>query len=339
MGTLCFLGPAIRDFNVHVPGVSPEGRGNFTPAFSICFSSFQNLEAISLDTYVEVPDITSLSQVHPHLRRLTLVPFVEPNELAHLTSLHGLEYLSVNLASHTAANLPIKLLGLRSLAVASYGRDAISAFITDMDAPQLQSFSMSQLYGNPEEIHQELTDVLRVLVSKCPSLTAFSWRSDQWMGKGERSRVKALADLVAPLLSVHTIRNFSAYLRGHMLSYTPSHIRAFAEAWPDLEVFDLRTADVEDGRDDEDPHADLESLVSLARHCPRLETLYIPRVKFDRNAAAAIVRPPAPHWLRSLDVADVVLCGDSEQDRDAAAGGDLFGSLMHEIFPAAKIEF
>ena len=166
MGTLCFLGPSIREFNVHVPGVSPEGRGNFALAFAICFSSFQNLEAISLDTYVEVPDITSLSQVHPHLRRLTLVPFVEPNELAHLTSLHGLEYLSVNLASHTAANLPIKLLGLRSLAVASYGRDAISAFITDMDAPQLQSFSMSQLYGNPEEIHQELTDVLRVLVSK-----------------------------------------------------------------------------------------------------------------------------------------------------------------------------
>ncbi|KAM5534809.1 hypothetical protein V8D89_011525 [Ganoderma adspersum] len=333
MGTLCFLSPSIREFNVQVRSVSPEGRWKFREAFAACFSSVQDLEVISLDTLVPVLDIGSLPQLHPRLRRLIFQPFIDSDDISHLASLHNLEHLSVKLRLPT---LPVQLLGLRSLAVSSYTSNGISAFVADMDAPQLQSFSMSQLYGNPEEIHRELSDVLRVLVTKCPSLTAFSWKSDQRTGRGERS--DALADLIAPLLSIRTIRNFSAYLRGYMVSHTPSSIRAFAEAWPDLEVFDLRTADVEDDGDDNDnvPYADLESLVSFARHCPRLQRLYIPRVKFDRDAAAAVVRPPAPHWLHSLDVAEVVLCG--EQDEDAAAGGDLFRSLMHEVFPAAGIE-
>ncbi|KAI1793061.1 hypothetical protein LXA43DRAFT_1002605 [Ganoderma leucocontextum] len=313
MSMLCFLTPSVREFNVDVSGVSPEGRGKFLQSFTVCFSSVQDLERISLrlETLVPVLDVGSLPRLHPRLRRLELRPTIEPNELALLASLHNLEYLSVNLSHWESPTLPVKFTGLRSLAMSSYQSNAISAFIADVDAPQLRSFTIDETHKDPKEMCRELSNCLRTLVAKWPSLTAFHWNSTQSWG-GDGGGASPLTELIGPLLSLRTIRNFSASFHRVMATCSPTDFRAIAEAWPDIETIDLPIID-----DNVDQYADVESLVSFAHHCPRLHSLLIPKVKFDPNASAAVVCRTAPHWLRRLDVASLVFSGE----QDAASQG------------------
>ncbi|PIL37413.1 hypothetical protein GSI_01107 [Ganoderma sinense ZZ0214-1] len=353
--TLRFLNPSIRGFNVDVASVSPEGRWKFAQFFATCFSSVEDLDVIALNTLVPVLDFESLPQLHSRLRRLTVLS-IQSDELSHLASLQNLEYLSIGMArrDERPPDLPIKLLQLRNLTLSSYQSSGLSAFLANVDVPQLQSFSgsMSQSRQNPKEVYEELSNVLRLLVAKCPALISFSWATDRWVRNDDRSGAGALqlAELVAPLLSVRTIRNFSASFRPYMISYTPSDFRAFAQAWPELETLELRIVTDENEADeneadeneadgneaDENAYADFESLVSFAHHCPRLRRLHIPTFKFDHAAdTTATVRPPVSHWLQSLYVETVVL--SAKQPEDEAS--ESFLRLMQEVFPEADIDF
>ncbi|KAM5534810.1 hypothetical protein V8D89_011526 [Ganoderma adspersum] len=327
MGMLCFLGPTVRAFNVDAPQMDPERHLEFVHAFAVCFSSVQHLEAISLDTLVPVLDIGALPQLHPCLRHLELKAYVESNDLLLLASLQCLEDLSVRVWIWEPPTLPIKFTGLRALTVSGDEFSAVSALIADVDAPQLRSLSISETHEDHKELCRELSSSLGTLVVKWPSLITFHWMSDQWLGNSSGSGT--LAELLTPLLSVRTIRNFSTSFRGPTISYNPVDIRALAEAWPDLETLELPVND----SDIVNQYADLGALLTFAHCCPRLRTLRIPRLEFNPDAPSAPVCPPGPHWLNSLDVATLVLCGE----QDVAIQGELFRGLIQRVFPAANL--
>nr|VWO96105.1 STE/STE11 protein kinase [Ganoderma boninense] len=253
------------------------------------------------------------------------LPAVQPADLSPLSSFQYLEHLSVSIrldySMLAALPNPIKLSRLRSLAVSSDQFSAIGALVAAVEHP----------------IHGELSNVLSLLVARCPALITFSWTSDLCQENEDRFRPGVLAELIAPLLSVRTIRNFSASFKGHVVSYAPSGFRAFAGAWPELETLELRNA-LHSNKTDVNAYADFESLVSFAHHCPRLRRLYIPKVKFDRPAAAAVVRPSAPHWLRSLVVETVILCEEQLEDEVFEYRLRTLKRLVQEVFPEATID-
>ncbi|KAI1787394.1 hypothetical protein LXA43DRAFT_896348, partial [Ganoderma leucocontextum] len=214
------------------------------------------------------------------------------------------------------------------------------ALIAYMDAPQLRTFSISETHEDSRIMRQELSTILRTLVVKCPFLTAFEWESRQLHGQRDEPRSRAgttLAKLIDPLLSHATIRSFSAHFRGPILGYTPTDFRTIAEAWPDVETFHLHDSW---GQHYSDQHADLESVLIFARHCPRLRSLRIPEVKFDYSSlvgAAAEALPAAPHGLHDLLVMRPVVCSGEEDEERRREGRRQFRGWVEKVFPFAMI--
>ncbi|KAI1787406.1 hypothetical protein LXA43DRAFT_712766 [Ganoderma leucocontextum] len=282
-GPLCLLNPVIRELNIIFPYMSGrEDETTLRSVLSACFSSRQNVEVLSLELPVRALDIKSLPQSHPHLRHLELKldydygPRIDPNHFTSLATLTTLESLSIDLSSQAPLNLPVTFTRLRNIAVSGYDFRAISALIARVDAPQLRTFSITETHIYSNNIHQELPSYLRMLVAKCPSLMGFHWHSRQiYLPRhgfgGERRAGATLAELIDPLLSLRTIRSFSARFWSPIVPYSSTDFRTIAEAWPELETFHLY--DHEDSAGDQ--YADLESILSFARHCPHLRSLGI----------------------------------------------------------------
>ncbi|KAM5530660.1 hypothetical protein V8D89_015681 [Ganoderma adspersum] len=273
--------------------------------------------SIEIPTLAPVLNIELLRYSHPHLRYLKLNDPALPN----------LEYLHTNLSPSTAAatrlSRRITFAGLRGLAVSCSEVTTISDLLAHLNAPLLQTFSVCEAASDPsaEPLPQELSNSLRTLVARCPSLTAFEWSSTVQSGarraghlvRRRSTGIISLAEFFAPLLSHRTMRRFSVRFGsgGPVVSCAPADFRAVVEAWPDLETFRLHddgdhsgwgagssaSSQCQWGR------VDLESAFAFARHCPRLRVLHFARVElvvgnFGSNVARC---PPEPHAaLREL---------------------------------------
>ncbi len=339
MGVLRLLNPSIHELNVLFLGVGPGERSKIRTALSACLPPGHNLEALSVVVPISVLDIEPLPQLYPRLRRLKIdEDGIRPHHLALLATLPKLEYLSIDLNTYAPLDIPVAFTELRSLDVFSYAFDGIGMLIAHVDAPQLRSLSISETHPDSDETYpQELSNHIRTLASKHPFLSAFRWDNRDISSAGLESVSRAdttLAELFEPLLSLRAMRSFSASFIGPLIPYSRSDFRKMAEAWPDLETFDISVA----GRGS-DQYADLESLASFARHCPRLRELRVPNLKFDPDASTTVVPvgPPTPHWLRELKVGNVV--PSAGQFEDAIRQRTVLTGLIKQIFPSAKIHF
>ncbi|KAI1785461.1 hypothetical protein LXA43DRAFT_1065926 [Ganoderma leucocontextum] len=190
----------------------------------------------------------------------------------------------------------------------------------------------------------ELSSLLQTLAAKWPSLTTFRLNSAHLPNEVRCVERRCaghtpLADLVAPLLSLRTLRSFRADFCGAAVLYSSADFRVMAEAWPDLETFWLHEEEGTRGGSCVDP----EVFVMFARHCPRLCSLRVPWVKYgpqDASTVAATVAHPlvAPHpVLRELAVHCV--CWTREPAVHGVREQNSFQDLMQKVFPFATYSF
>ncbi|KAM5532682.1 hypothetical protein V8D89_013651 [Ganoderma adspersum] len=338
MGLLRLFNPSIHELNVVLLGVGRGQQVNFRTVLSACLPSGQNLESLSVVVPVSVLDIESLPELYPRLRRLKIdEDGILPNQLALLATLPNLEYLSIVLTPFAPLDIPVTFAELRSLDIFSDAFVWIDVLIAHMNAPKLRSLFISETHPDSDETYsQKLSSHLGTVANKYPSLTAFRWDNRDITSAGLESTSRAgmtLAELFDPLLSLRSMRSFSVSFIGPLIPYSPRDFEKIADAWPDIETFDLSLA----GRGP-DQYADLESLASFACHCPRLRELRVPNVKFDADDSTPVVNPgPAPHWLQELNVATVVL--PTEEFEEVNRQRTVLLGLIKQVFRSARIRF
>ena len=372
-GMLRLLNPALHELDIQVTvsqHATPSTLDKLGKALATCFSSMQSLEVLSIDVpnLASILDVESLPRSHPRLRYLKLNDRASSGlSLRALTALPNLEYLHTNLCRSTArVTLPsgrITLAGLRSLSVSCSEVAAISNLLAHVNAPSLEMFSVCRVVKDysAEPLLQELSKILRTLVARCPSLTAFEWSSTVQSGARRAGHLAQgrstipLAKFFAPLLSHRAMRGFSVRFdgRGPVVPYTLADFRAIAEAWPDLETFRLRDdggcdrgADGSASSQSQEERVGLECAFAFARHCPRLRVLHLPKVELAVGGFGSDVArcPPEPHaGLRELHVGRVVCVGEQqpggvedEVRRQKAVAQLRF--LMKKAFPSAAIQ-
>nr|VWO97173.1 Non-specific serine/threonine protein kinase (EC [Ganoderma boninense] len=339
MGLLCLLNPTILELNVLLLGVGHREQVNFRTVLSACLPSGHDLEVLSVVVPVPVLNIELLPKLYPRLRRVKIIEDgILPPHIALLATLPNLEYLSIDLSPSTPLNTPVAFPEVRNLGLFNDGAASIGSFIAHVEAPKLRSLFISETHPDTDETYpQKLLDLFRTMASKYPCLTVFRWGNTDITSAGLESKSRAgmtLAELFEPLLSLRSVRSFSVSFIGPLIPYSPSDFQKIAEAWPDLETFDLsRLA----GRG-ADQYADLESLTVFARLCPRLRELRIPRLKFDlSDAACPIAGPRTPHWLQELKVTSLIL--PTEVFAEVTRQRAILLGVLQQIFPSAKINF
>lgn len=353
MGALHLLNPqSILELRITFPRESEWGLKQLKRALAASSLSLETLEKLSIDVpdLALILDIESLPPLRPRIRSLKLdyLASIHLDHLRPLAALPNLEDLNFHVSGYSQPpGHPITLARLRSLVISCYKFDVGILFV-HAEFPLLQAFSLSEIHDESDIIFENLPSHLRTLVAKCPSLTKLEWASGQiWVpGKGYQGNRRSdspLAELVAPLLAHRTMRHFSMQFTGAVVPYTPADFSAFAEAWPDLETFCLR--DHESGKvcPWTEQCGDVESVFAFARCCPRLRSLWIPRVVVQSESDSTLLDiathlcPPTPHrWLNRLWVNNVDCSG--AQDRDSRLASEAqFYSSMGEVFPSARI--
>ncbi|KAM5540937.1 hypothetical protein V8D89_005248 [Ganoderma adspersum] len=271
---------------------------------------------------------------------------IQLNHLRPLTNLPNLEHLTFTLDGYwNPFNSSITFAGLRSLTVLTFDLGNIVILLTHLDAPKLQSLSITSTHPDAARLSYELPDCLRMLVAKYPSLTALQWTSNQvWDGRrgylGNRLSSVPFAE-----------RRFSIQFYGPVVPYTPADFRACAQAWPDLEAFHLGDSY---GANLGDPawkrgeqYADVESIFAFARHCPQLRSLRLRRVEQFGSGEASLEeltrRAPARHWLRELCVDQVCFsigigkAQEKDRNRHRQEFKVRFRGLLMKVFPSATL--
>ena len=319
-GAFRLLNLSIHELKLDFPHSFENELKQVKEALTVCFLSIQRLEALSVEVLdlTSVLDLETLPRLHPHLRFLKLYHCAAPIELSCLrilTTLPNLGSLNFHLRSPDSEppHLPMTFPELRNLAVTCGEFAAIGALLDRVNAPQLQALIIDEAHQDSNNMIQKFPGYFGTLVTKCLSLTTFKWYSRQVLKKGVNDSGQwnsggRLAELLAPLLSHRTMRHFSAAFQGSIVPYTSADFCTIAEAWPDIETFNLGDAPYGDGSW-EGRHADLESIVAFAHHCPNLRTLRLPAVRFDPFSARASELAhdtPAPHWLCELLVIRIV---------------------------------
>ncbi|PIL25777.1 hypothetical protein GSI_11527 [Ganoderma sinense ZZ0214-1] len=367
-GVLRLLNPSfMRKLYVTFPFASKEKLRLLGMALKGCVALMQNLEVLSVSVDLAVsdldlflPDMESLPRLHPRLRNLDLDHFrgvsAELNDLRHLAALPDLEDLTVMIRRcGDPIDWSIKFQALRNLTVSCSDFLVVGTFLVHIDAPQLRTLSVSERHARPDDMPQELAIHLRTLVTKCPALTSFRWRSSQAHMRGvgylgTRRIGVPLAELVSPLLALRTLQHFFASFSGPTVPYTPEDLHAFAEAWPGLETFYLY--DEGPQHSDEGRYADVESITAFARRCPRLRSIHIPVVRLDLSTGPGasdselvepVASPPALHSLPTSSPAGLhdifyhilwhltpsASNGDIKRLKRALASGKFFTSIKN----------
>ena len=338
MGALRLLNPSVRELSMRFDRMRMEDESKLKASFSYALSAAPNLEKLCIVVVRWPPvDLDSLPQSNPRLRHLKIDAKAHPRHLASIASLPDLEHLSIRLGGLVNDNMRFEC--LRSLAIVSdygLGIPHLHALITCLDAPQLHRFSIESEYS-----HEPLGNQLRFFVplssGRFPFLQAFHWRCGQL---GDKDPDATLTELIEPLLFLQTLREVSLDFAGPIVPYSSADFSKMAEAWPDLESFGL-DAYVSHllppgANDDLIQCANLESFAFFARHCPRLRSLRIPRVKIDIDTSADTPVKPSttPHRLHELSV-DTILC--PEESQWDASHSEVFRDSIKRIFPFAAI--
>ena len=350
MGLFRLLNPSIQELDFNLPVASDGDLRRLKKALAASLSSTENIRVLSMESFngASLLNVKSLPHSHPRLHTLKLDrgESIDLNHLRPLTNLPNLEHLTFTLNGYwDPLNPSITFTGLRSLTVVIFHLCNIGTLLTHLDAPKLQSLSITETHPDAAHLSHDLPEYLRTLVAKYPSLTALQWTSNQvWGGRrgylGDRLSSMPLAELLAPLLAHRTLRRFSMQFYGPVVPYTPADFRACAEAWPDLEAFHLGDSY---GQNLGDPawkrgeqYADVESVFAFAHHCPRLQSLRLRRIEqFGSGSGSAIgaalleelaQRPPARHWLREL-----------YRHRRRQEFMVRFRGLVMEVFPSATL--
>ena len=351
MGVLRLLNPSIQELTIEVRSVDPTTASRLEAAFESCFSSTSNLQRLSLISNSSPLDLEALPQSHPHLRYLKVVQPVSPTWLTSIASLPDLEFLSICILE--SINIPVQFKKLRSLSITRLGPDGDNAAITiaSTEAPHLRKFSFDSSHVDSTTLRTELLQWLEPLVLRFPSLIAFEWKcwqfhEFQWGYHGSRYPGATLAELIEPLLSLRTLRDLLLDVDGPFVPYSFTDFRRMAEAWPDLETLSLKLdhAHNTDSARSNDPtqYANIDSLVSLARRCPCLHTLRIPRVLIDSITHIPSLTSPseseylaAGHRLLHLHVSDDILCFEAPRGKDGPRRNEVFREMMMPVFPFA----
>ncbi|KAM5540946.1 hypothetical protein V8D89_005257 [Ganoderma adspersum] len=349
MGALRLLKPSVQELTIEFYSVYPNHKPRLKAAFASCFSSTPNLQRLSLILPYSPLDLEILPQSHPRLRYLRVVQPVSPHCLISIASLPDLESLSICIIE--PVNIPVLFKKLRILSITRVDLDKAASLIAFTEAPRLRNLSIDSSHQDSVNLRTELLQCLDPLVSRFPSLTAFEWRCWQfnsWRSgyHGSRDPCTTLAELIEPLLSLRALRDLSLDVDGPIVPYSSTDFRRMAEAWPDLEALSLNLdhpldSESAGGRDGLIQYANVDSLASFARICPRLHKLRIPRVFIDSITDIPSLVPPseseypaAGRQLRLLQVGKL-LCPGGPGWRDGPRMNEVFREMMMPVFPFA----
>ncbi|TBU36482.1 hypothetical protein BD309DRAFT_975657 [Dichomitus squalens] len=304
------------------------------------------LQRLMSRIFTSAPDLESLRSVYspeslghpgllthfPHVHHVTIDVELHSGDLRNLARLPALRHLSIFLSSLSSERLAFP--SVTHLCVRGLW-ESISDSLESAHIPQLRSLSIST------EDAQSLTDtsrLLHIIATAYATLERLSidihaydhivLLEDVNLPPPEPRPAGRLADVTRPLLSLRALRNLSLRFEGYDLGYTSDDVQAFAEAWTRLEEIRL------DFGVAIEPRAGIESLVHIARNCPRLRVLGLPGTDVVEDTLTSVGAATTPHaTLCELVIPHVVFRGTDE----ARLSAEMWEFIARQFPNAARL--
>lgn len=320
-----FLRELTLDFTLTMDTLFPVGlRNRPDDAVQRIFSSIPDtapgIEKITTTIRPSYFAASTLQSGYLHVRDVTVSSAVTNADLQLLAQLSALQRLCISLEGPSSVD--ISLTSLRTLALRGTVTD-IAPFLTRTRMPKLASLLLSVSSLGRHRMIGTSSDITELLLQPVLAITSHH-------NALERLRVVyvpyyppdpsrssplefTLKDVFWPLLALSSLRSVYFDFTGLAPSRcTPAILHAIAQAWPNLEKYELVTP----GRqreDDAENQCRLDSLVDFARSCPRLRVLRLPDILITQEALDEIERSPL-RPAQSLEelVVDRVAVGDNE---------------------------
>ena len=283
---------------------------------------------------ISLLDLTLLPQTHSSLRQLRIDTPCFPSHLDAFATLPCLEDLSIRLRG--LVNSPIRFRTLSRLTISVFEWLIIEALFIHMDAPCLRTFSITTKMNGSNTLRDDSAPCMRAVSARFPHLTDFHWRFSQSfqlkMGYfGDTDVGSPLAELIEPLFALRDLRSFSYNFLGPVVPFSSADIERIAEAWPDLVTCRLI-------QEDWHYYVDFASIVSLARHCRKIRTLWFPRIHFDLAADDPAMFLQDRLMLHKLS-AEVITCPQASSDSGPpVVTAEELRRMVQEVFPWAHLD-
>ena len=294
-----------------------------------------------------------------HIRRLSIVPQVDPRQLQYIVKLADLRSLSVSLSDTFVLTAELPLLSLETLDVKG-DWPCLAGLFTFTRAPNLHTLILEawEPGTTAEQVARYVTECMRAVSTKHSSLTNLtvnaSYRSAPVGGGCVARSIPivqdafscSLLDIIRPLLALHDLHTLTLSLPDYLdLDCSSEDLRAMSEAWRDLEALHVGFWEYFAPMEMERPGGErprggpLSALHYFARNCPRLRTLHLPPMdatRLDLGGEMSAGNLP-PHGLERLIVSKFTVSADEEEDLDREV--DSVVAFVESVFHKAAWAF
>ena len=331
-GGLSLISASVHELSFHLV-ISDSDQDGIQALFLEAIEAAPHLERLHLFAPLLDPQALHALQRRERLRSLAIKSQIQAVALQPLSQLPNLETLSVCVGEEIPP-VDLQLPAVRDLELKRCDWTNVDSFLANTDLPSLRSLTFSKIEHGPERLIHDGAQSFRTLSAKHPHITSLSINCVSNAQLPFHHTYEplptggTLMSMVEPLLSLHALRDVRLRFRIYLFDYTSADIRAFAEAWRDLETFQLEMVT----REGPGCRAGFESVVHFAHNCPRLRGLHLPEMQFDldREGLEGVVYPERAHPLREMDVAQVVF----PKDMDLSAEMTEF---VRRVFPFAAV--
>ena len=326
--------------------------------YSALYRAFDHAPAIE-NLHLSVGPWDSMHDHCHRIRRLSIVPQVDPRQLQYTVKFADLRSLSVSLSDTFVLTAELSLPSLETLDVKG-DWPCLASLFTFTRAPNLRTLILEawEPGTTAEQVAQYVTECIRAISTKHSSLTSLTINASYGcapVGGGCVARSIPivqdafscpLLDIIHPLLALHGLRTLTLSLPDYLdLDCSSDDLHAMSEAWRDLEALHVVFWEYFAPMEMERPGGErprggpLAALHHFARHCPRLRTLHLPpmdaaRLDLGRKMSAGDL--PA-HGLERLIVSKFNINVDEEEGPDREV--DSVVAFVERVFPRAAWAF
>ncbi|KAI1787414.1 hypothetical protein LXA43DRAFT_713039 [Ganoderma leucocontextum] len=337
---LLLVAPSVREMTVWLRGSNDDRIYDPKPNYvlSEACARAPHLQTIALSIIPWVLD-PSFLHYNPHLRSVSIHSLLKMENLAPLTHLTELEYLSIIPHSIDIGNgvAPLYFPSLRALLVRSDWR-FIEDLLDGLQAPHIHSLSLHVSRIDPRQAIEQPRRCLQTIATTFSTLEKLCVECAETPRHPSHYRIPfsatapldtraALMAIIEPLLSLSRLRHVSLSFPIFLLRLASDDVHRLSEAWPDIEDLRIDIATVDRGR------AGLESTVHFAHRCPRLRALRLPAMDLAVDAFEGLEYPAEPHLLRDLNVTEVLF------PREADLSREIMATFIQRVFPNAVVPF
>ncbi|KAM5540945.1 hypothetical protein V8D89_005256 [Ganoderma adspersum] len=237
--------------------------------------------------------------MHDHchsIRRVSIVPQVDPRQLQYIVKFADLRSLSVSLSDTFVLTDELPLPSLETLDVKG-DWPCLADLFTFTRAPNLRTLILEawEPGTTAQQVAQYATECIHAISTNHTSLTSLtvhaSYGCTPLVGGCVARSIPivedtfegSLLDIARPLLALHDLRTLTLSLPDYLdLDCSSEDLRAMSEAWRDLEALHVEFWEYFAPMGMERPGGDrprggpLAALHHFARNCPRLRTLHLP---------------------------------------------------------------